>query len=215
MTAGASYAEVAERGFIFVDPLPWRMTISDKVQKEFHEEMEHLAHSMATMRVEGKGSVLNKPLHSALRQAFYKVKRVALLTRDQIHSQGQYQSDDSLVFLLHPPQQVPAMRATVAKPQKGRLVLFPGPDGELYIPVPTGPQAAVFVPFRLTAEDVESIAGPVGKNLREAFHLGMKDILRHHTDKRRIQREEATYREAGERIEEIMHAGRTGWRNEL
>ena len=188
MVDGASYDQVARSGIIHVDDLDEKIATSPAVQREFREELTNLARNMAKIKVKGRKGT-NKPLLAELMQAFRTVDCAVLTTRDQISSRGQQEGD--LVFLLYHPGYPPPVTPAVAKPHKGKLVLFCGEGDQLYIPVPLSPraQSATLIPFPLTAENIESIGGSIGRNLREAFKAGVKDATRHQTAKPRIRRE--------------------------
>lgn len=204
MPFGASYNQVAESGIIHVDDLAENLATSPAVQREFHEELINLARNMAKVKIEDREE-LNKPLLAELIKAFRTVDCAVLTTQDQFSSRNA--PGENLVFLLCNPGDPPDATPIVAKPHKGKLVLASDSEGNLFIPIPVSHlgKSLTPIPFPLTAQNIETIPGPIGKNLSEAYHLGVKDITRHKTAKPRIQREEAQERLAREEIAEQLH----------
>ena len=188
MFDGASYDQVARSGIIHADDLAEDLAASSAVQREFREELTNLARAMAKTKT-GRETRTNKPLLAELIAAFRGVDCAVLVTKDQISSRGK--REKTLVFLLHHPGRPFPVTPAVAKPHKGKLVLFCDEDDKLYIPVPLSPCAAdaALIPFPLTAENVQSIGGSIGKNLSDAFRLGVKDAAGHKTARPRIRRE--------------------------
>ncbi|MGB9153877.1 MAG: hypothetical protein WCD70_12430 [Alphaproteobacteria bacterium] len=187
LPTGASYKQVARSAVIRVHKdLPEESARSVFCQREFREEMNRLAYAMAKTKVSGSQQI-NRPLLSKLIEAFRTTDCAVITTQDQISSQRE--RSESLVFMLHHPGYPLPRSPVVAKPHKGRLVLFTGEDNELYIPVPISEHDASLIPLRLTTENVELIGGAIGKSLSDAFKSGVKDLTQHKTAKPRIRRE--------------------------
>ena len=167
MSSGASYAQVAESGFITVIYLNEAKAYSNAVQNKFNEAMIHLARRMAQTKIKNEKKI-NQPLMSALIIAFNEVAYDACITNDQISSKRT--RPHNLVFALTEPDYF-SRNSKIEKPHKGNLILCRDKANELYIPHPDSA-----IPFILTSENIGDIKGEVGKKIQTAFKQGQKAL---------------------------------------